>query len=148
MKKDILINKYMMIMFKTKRLLHKLKVIPEKHSPATSLQFQALHILHKDPNIKVGELADHLSMSSASIAQLTDRLVSMKWIKKTSDSTDKRINRLALTRNGESEIKNIKAKAISSMKKVFSMTPQNDLEELIRIQSDILSNLEKISKND
>lgn len=148
MNKYKLTDKYMMIMFKTKCLLHRLQGIPEKYSPATALQFQALHLLFHKPNIMVGELAKQLFLSSASTAQLTDRLVIMKWIRRIRDNKDRRVIKLVLTPRGETELALIRQKATNNMREVFSKIPHKDLEELIRIQTDILSNLEQITNND
>lgn len=148
MNKHKLVEKYMVVMFKTRGLFHKLKGIPEKYSSMTMLQFQALHILFHNPEITVGKLAKLLLLSSASAAQLTDRMIIMKWIKRIRDKEDRRIIRLVITSKGKAELKTIRRKATDKMRQVFSMIPHGDLAELIRIQTDILSNLEKVANNE
>lgn len=110
---------------------------------STILQHQVLMFLTENPGISVKNLAGTFLMSSASIAQLLARLEVKDYIKKEQDQNDKRVFHIFLTKNGYSEIKRLKSFFFEKVSRVLKHIPHDDLRNMIRIQKNLLHELEK-----
>lgn len=114
-----------------------------EESAATMLQFSALTCMNDKGNISVAELGGYLKLSKSSTTQLVDRLVVADLVEKKTDTIDKRVTRLILTRKGEEEMVVMKKKCIMTMKDAFSEIPKQDILELIRIHKNMIESLKK-----
>jgi DNA-binding MarR family transcriptional regulator len=110
---------------------------------STMLQHQILLYLLDNPGISVKILANKFLMSSASIAQLLNRLENRKFIKKVQDNKDKRITHLYITKIGTDEIKNLKMLLFKKASQILKFIPEEDLRNMVRIQKNLLHQLEK-----
>ncbi len=124
-----------------KKLMEKQSSINYDTKVVPKLQFFAIKHISQHPNITVGELADMLMMSSGSIAQLIERLTSKGWIKKEVDEKDKRIFHISLTSKGEKEISKMEEIFQKKVTSMLSLISEKDLEEIVRIQKDLLEKL-------
>lgn len=125
---------------KIRRLIEQTSSFEDK--AITLLQIQALTYVHQHPKTPVGSLADELSMSLSSVAQLTNRLVESHYLKREDDSNDRRVIHLSITPKGVKQLEAFKEQLTMNHFKVLSTIPQNDLKELVRIFSTILKNQE------
>lgn len=126
-----------------KRMISRISAVSAEEKLATSLQYQALSFLRSHDRITVGELAQELTMSSSAIAQFTERLVNAGWISRNDDKNDRRVVHLTLTEEGQTELKNMKRKYVEKMTRFLSLIPERDVRELVRIQTDLVRNLEE-----
>lgn len=140
-------QKYIEQLFNTMGQLRKLLEHPAHESHAqratTVMQFSALKFLNNNHESTVGDVAVYLNLSKSSATQLIERLVKVNLVERTNDSDDRRIVRLIITPLGEQEIINLKKKFMDKMSKIFSKIPEEDLKELVRIQTDLINTLKK-----
>ena len=110
---------------------------------STILQNQVLIFIAENPSVNVKNLAGRFLMSSASIAQLLARLEIKNLIKKEQDTQDKRITHLYITKSGQEEINKIKICIFKKASRILEYIPKEDLKNMIRIQNNLLKQLEK-----
>ncbi len=103
----------------------------------------ALQYLKEQPNGMVTDLGKFLELSKSSTTQLVERLARTGFIKKSHDSSDKRIVRLSITGSGEKEFVVLRDKKLEKMQKIFSKVPASDLRELIRIHVNLIEALKR-----
>ena len=72
-----------------------------RHLGLTRSQWLALTRLHRRPGASQSDLADMLEIEKASAGRLIDRLEANGWVERRSDSRDRRINRVYLSREAE-----------------------------------------------
>lgn len=140
--KEDLIQQFSCTFSALNRVMHHVSAISLEEKMTTMLQFQALSFLKEHPGCTVGELAAELGVSSAGVAQLTDRLFNAARIIRLHDESDRRVTRLSLTQDGESQLAQIKQKHLETMSRFLSLIPEKDLQEIIRIQSELIKKLE------
>ena len=114
-----------------------------KGSRSTFLHHHALLFLADNPGTTVKNLAEKFLMSSAAISQLLGRLETQEFIKKVQDSSDKRITHLYVSDKGLKSIKEFKKIAFERFSKILVHIPEEDIKNMIRIQKNLLHNLEK-----
>ncbi len=110
---------------------------------ATMLQFSALNFLKDQSIIAVGELAQFLRLSKSSATQLIERLVTMGLVKRSADKEDRRVIRVTLTSKGDSELILLRKKIMKKMNHFASKIPKKDIEELLRITTNLIETLNK-----
>lgn len=140
-----LVNDFIKISLEIQKLMEKRsKIHPDiNERPVPKLQFFTLKLIFENPGLSVGELADMLSMSSSSIAQLLDRLVMKDWIRKDEDEQDKRIFHLYLTKRGKQEISKMAKIFRGKMVEMLSLMSEEELRQMIKILNNLLTKLKK-----
>ena len=128
---------------KIKKLIDQVSGVSKKERMATMLQMHALAHLKKHPQKHVSELASECLMSSSAVAQLIDRLASAGWIARDNDPKDHRAIRLSLTFKGEKALKQMQCRMFEEMGRLFSYVSEKDMKEMVRIQTNLLKNLEE-----
>lgn len=110
---------------------------------ATMLQFSALHFLIDNKKGTVKELAQFLNLSKSSATQLVERLAKADYVIRMEDAEDRRITRLNITQSGKEKAEELKEKIKLKMSKIFSKIEKKDIQELIRIQTQLIDILKK-----
>lgn len=110
---------------------------------ATMLQFSALHFLIDNKKGTVKELAQFLNLSKSSATQLVERLAKADYVIRLEDAEDRRITRLNITQSGKEKAEELKEKIKLKMSKIFSKIEKKDIQELIRIQTQLIDILKK-----
>jgi DNA-binding MarR family transcriptional regulator len=108
---------------------------------ATIMQFSALKFIKLHPNSTVSELAAQLQVSKSSATQLIERLESARLLQRHFDTQDRRIVRLLITAAGEEKFQELKKIFFAKLTGVFAHIPETDLQELVRIQTDLVESL-------
>ncbi len=109
----------------------------------TMFQFVTLQMLKQEPDAKVSNFCSSMKISKSSATQLIERLVKAGFVKRSPSEEDRRVIKLAITEAGEKELVNLRNKVINKMSKVLSKISEKDLDELIRIQSNLIEILKK-----
>jgi MarR family 2-MHQ and catechol resistance regulon transcriptional repressor len=125
-----------------KRIIHRMSCCSPEEKMATELQFQALTLLNEHRNITVGVLGRELGLSSSAVAQLTDRLAQSGRITRIQDKDDRRITHITLTEEGKKELSHMASSHLEKMTLLLSLISEEDLKEIIRIQTDLITKLE------
>ena len=66
----------------------------------TMTQLRLMYLIYQRNELTISELAELMVVRRPTITGLTDRLVKQKLIRRLSDKTDRRIVRIALTKEG------------------------------------------------
>jgi DNA-binding MarR family transcriptional regulator len=130
-------------MVKTKKIIESTSHIPAGDKAATMLQYRTLLFLKHKNECTVGEMAEYLGLSKSSAAQLIDRLIKLNWIDRKNSEDDRRMVYISLTKTGEKELQELKRRNFERLKKILSLLPEKDLEDWLRIQSNLLKKLEE-----
>ena len=109
---------------------------------ATPLQLEALLFLRMHPKSPVSTLGDYLQLSSSAIAQLTDRLTKSDFIKRERSPADRRKVLLTLTAQGDKIFVRLHKVHMEKINELVSFLPEQDMKDLIRIFTNLLSKLE------
>ena len=138
-----LINEFINTTQEIQRLMEKQSCISYDEKVVPRLQFFALKSIFRNKGITVGELAEVLTMSSGSIAQLIERLTDKKWIVKETDKNDKRVFHLLLTRKGEEEISKMESIFQKKMTDMLSLISEEDLNHMLETFKKLLKELKR-----
>lgn len=106
-------------------------------------QMLALEHLLRKKSLRMSELAEALSIQTASATGLVDRMIRLGYIKRSQDPQDRRVVRVALTQEGKRIVERIFEQKKKVMIDVFSRMPASDsrqyvnvLERIVRILSE------------
>jgi GNAT superfamily N-acetyltransferase/DNA-binding MarR family transcriptional regulator len=80
-------------------------IYSEHGIPMQSRWFPILRVLHDNGPTTVGDVAVAVGQTHSAISQLANRLVREGWLTASSDASDRRTRRLALTPKGEAAIR-------------------------------------------
>lgn len=67
----------------------------------TRAQWLVIARVHRRPGLSQSEIADLLEIEKASAGRLVDRMQAKGWLERRDDSSDRRVNRLHLTKKAE-----------------------------------------------
>lgn len=147
MSKQHYIDQLLNTMGQLKKLLENQAHESHEERAATIMQFSALKFLKSTGNKTIGELAGYLRLSKSSATQLVERLVKAGFVTRVNDEIDRRVVRISITSIGEEHIGNLEKRYRDNMGKVFSKIPERDLQELIRIHTELIETLQKEKSN-
>ncbi len=137
--KQRLFSDFFQIMVQMRRLLDKsVQDFDHFKKESTILQTQALKHIDESHGLTIGELSQGLNLSKSSTAQLVNRLINLRLIKKNRDDEDHRIIRLYLTKSGLKHLNDILNLVKHNMTILLNPISNQDLKTVIRIFGDIL----------
>ncbi len=67
----------------------------------TRAQWMVIARVHRRPGLSQSEVADLLEIEKASAGRLVDRMQAKGWLERRDDNSDRRVNRLHLTKKAE-----------------------------------------------
>ncbi|OGW85804.1 MAG: hypothetical protein A2987_05915 [Omnitrophica bacterium RIFCSPLOWO2_01_FULL_45_10] len=89
----------------------------------------------------MSDLAKSLSVTTAAMTGIVDRLVREGYLRRESDPKDRRIIKIRLTAKGERAVTQILEKKKQMIIKMFGMISQGEREEYLRILTHIRDHL-------
>jgi MarR family transcriptional regulator for hemolysin len=107
----------------------------------TLAQWRAINILTTENGITQREIAEKLGLDASSLIPLIDRLETKELVKRKSDKSDRRINRLYLTNRAESLVDSMHTCALSVRKTLTRNITVDQLEATHLILNRICQNL-------
>lgn len=110
---------------------------------ATIMQYSALKYLSTNGNCTVGTLAAYLRLSKSSATQLIERLEKSGFAERVDDKNDRRVVHVVVTKSGKEQLSELKRKFMDRVSRLFSKIPAQDLQELIRIHTELIETLKK-----
>lgn len=132
------------------RLLHQRMVSLRKGKGPSALnpmQIHALIIIKEHDGLTMKEFAQFLHVTSPSATSFANRLVRLKWIKRVSDKTNRKLVRLRLTDTGGKIISGKMKEHTSAMRELFALLSADDQNEFIRILANLHTSLAKQIKH-
>jgi DNA-binding MarR family transcriptional regulator len=141
--KQELVSEFLTLMPKFRQVIDSSFIVEDKIG--TLLQLTALESIEANSPIVVGELSQSIGLSASSTSQLTDRLFDAGYIKRESDSNDRRIVKLELTEGGKKRLRGLREIVKKTVGVKISLFPEGDLRELIRIITNFVNISDKLS---
>ncbi len=97
----------------------------------TMAQLRLMYIVLIDGEQAVGELAEKMSVRPPTVTGLTDRLIRQALIERLNDPADRRVVRVALTKEGRRVLGEIEAASRAYLDAIFSRMGDERVEELV-----------------
>lgn len=123
------------------RTIHQKSGISVEERAATMLQRETLMFLKEHAEATMTDLSSGLGMSLSSATQLVERLVKVGFAKRRDDPIDRRIVRVSMTGEGNVELERLAKAKRQRFQKIFSVLPDSDIQELLRILKSIVQKL-------
>ncbi len=142
-RKEVQIKEFIEMMFRMRKMMFEIDDCDRKSRSTTLLQFSGLVILDQSPGSTVNEIANKFLMSSAAISQYLNRLQKAGLIIKKADSSDKRINRVYLSKKGQLQLKLIQQVVYKKIERLLTSLSSQELTIMINIQRKLFTNLER-----
>ena len=98
-------------------------------------QFRTLTFVHRNPEISLSHLAEHLGLTLPSTSKLVDGLVNQKTITRRESKEDRRRLTLALTKNGEDILRVARGATQNHLKDVLRKLSADELTTVIHAMS-------------
>jgi DNA-binding MarR family transcriptional regulator len=101
----------------------------------------ALMIIKDNDGLTMKEFAEFLHVTSPSATSFVNRLVKMKWIKRSADKTNRKLVRLKLTTEGFTMIATKMKEHMRVMRDLFELLNATDQREFARILTTLRTTL-------
>lgn len=111
-------------------------------SQLSFLQFQALSYIQQNSRPASHQIAEFLSVSPSSLAQLIERLEGYKLITRMPDEKDKRVTRVQLTTFGEEKMQGLTQMLYKKAAEILNCFSADEEKEFLRLQQKLLINLQ------
>lgn len=96
----------------------------------TMTQLRLMYLIYQRNEPTISELAELMVVRKPTITGLTDRLVKQKLIRRLSDKTDRRIVRIALTKEGRRVLGEIEVASKAYLDRVFGTMGETEVKSL------------------
>lgn len=110
----------------------------------TRAQWWLLTHLYREDGVTQTELADLMEIEKPSLGRLLDRLEAKSWIRRESDSADRRIKRIYLTRDVEPMIVEMRQQAASLRTDALAGLSEKERERFVDTLLLIKQNLQSL----
>lgn len=128
--------------YRTSRAFQKAFDLELRHKVDITLsQWRVINILVSFNGITQKEIADKLELEAPSLIPVIDKLQSLELVERRSDPTDRRINRIHLTKKTESLYERMHECGISIIKSATKGIEQDQLNIVIEYLDKIINNL-------
>lgn len=111
----------------------------------TRSQWLVLRRLGIQPGTSQSELADLLEVEKATAGRLIDRLESNGWVERRPDESDRRINRIYMTKHGQSVHNTIKPIAEGMMEDELSGLNISERKQLTELMMNVKGRLQEMA---
>ena len=99
----------------------------------TMPQFVVMDIVHRNGESNMTDLAHSISVTTAAMTGIVDRLVKNKYVSRSSDAKDRRIIRIYLTEKGVKVFKKTLCLRKQIFTKIYGILSEREREEYINI---------------
>lgn len=110
-------------------------------------QSHILFLLERNGPKKMSELAESLHLTAGAVTTASDRLNDQGYLTRIRDEKDRRVVRLELTEQGKITLKELQNKGRDTMKSIFKDIPSEDLQRMILIFEEAVTNIDRIGKD-
>ena len=102
-----------------------------EHQGLTLPQLRLMHMLLARDHISVGQVAQELMITPASVTGLIDRLVLRALVEREHDRNDHRVVRLTITANGHQLIEELESAASAYLAGIFERMDEASVNRLV-----------------
>lgn len=103
----------------------------------THSQWLVLHIVKKQKNISIKDLADLLEITSSAATQLVDGLVNKGLLVRKSNPDDRRALELELSEKSKEQFESIKSKSLKTLASFFNILDNDELSKYWELNNKI-----------
>jgi len=128
---------------KTRRLTEKRL----KTMNITFPQFAALVSLSRGEGITQRELGELMDVDATTVMVVCDSLEKKQWLKRVSDPSDRRVNRLVLTDDGKDILAKSYPQVRAGYEFVLSGTPEDELKTAVQLLEKLYQKANEILQN-
>lgn len=114
---------------------HKLKI--------TMPQFFVMEYLGRSGELKMGDIAKFINVTTAAITGIVDRLVRDSYVLRMSDPKDRRIVKIKLTAKGTKVVRDMIERRKQVSIKMFGMITQEEREQYLKILTRIKDKIQE-----
>lgn len=119
------------------------KGLVKESSGMSHAKSDALLCLLDRPSVAMGELASMLNITSGAATQLTDALLHDKYITRDADLDDRRVTRIALSKEGRRRIHQSRKQKLKELDKVLSPLDDRELHTLAELLSKVSHSIQE-----
>ena len=126
------------LFFNTGRLIKEKSCNNEEIDPISMLKIEAIRLIEAEkPTMK--RIAEYLHIKAPSATSIINGLVKMGYVKRTTDSNDRRVVQIIITNKGKSFFKDRLEQMNEKVKEVLLKLKQNQIDNFIQIMEEINS---------
>ncbi|MCM3789852.1 MarR family transcriptional regulator [Domibacillus sp. 8LH] len=109
----------------------------------TVVQLKAIYIIHLNPNISLGELAERLMLTNSTVSGVIERLVHNGLAERIIPQEDRRSVFIDLTEEGKAVFEQIVSSESKLVKKLNDILelPEEEISHLLRLHQIVLTKL-------
>lgn len=96
-------------------------------------QYAALLLLAEQNGVRLSDLSEHLLIDKSSTTRLVDRLSALGLVERVADASDRRVQRIVLTRQGREHLGMVRSAFTESVRRRWSTLDSTEHETLIRL---------------
>lgn len=112
----------------------------------TMTQLRLMYLLYRRDEQTITELAEQMRVRKPTITGLTDRLIKHKLIRRLNDPTDRRVVRIALTKEGRRVLGEIEVASKAYLDRIFGSLGDAKVEEFVRVLEDFSRSAEAVQQ--
>lgn len=120
-------------LFFTTRQIIRQQLPGERPDPNAWLRSETLRFVAQSRNPTMLDIARHLRVRAPSATSLVAKLVSLGFLSRHGETSDKRVVHVLLTARGKRELRDYAKRSARIMRTVFSKLPPRDVREFARI---------------
>ncbi len=109
----------------------------------TLSQFMVMDILHRHTESRMTDLARFINVTTAAVTGIIDRLVRDGYVKRQSDSRDRRIIKVSLTAEGNSVVQKMIERRKQVTRKIFGIITEEEREAYLKILEHVRDHLKE-----
>lgn len=136
-------EKFLKTLFKINRLLRNRNYNKAHLTQLSILQLHALVFLNENKNCQMTDIAKQFTIELPSATSLLNKLCTMKLVTRETDSVDRRIIRLQITKRGRTLLKEAMSEQVNHIQQVLTYLSKKDSAELLRILQYLNDKMEK-----
>jgi len=99
----------------------------------TMPQFVVMDMLSRQQESRMSDLAHFMNVTTAAMTGIIDRLVRDGYVRRSSDPTDRRIVKVALTPKGDKIVIHMLGERVKLVEDIFSVISDNERTEYLNI---------------
>lgn len=107
----------------------------------TMPQFAIMDVMSRNPDVKMSDLAHLISVTTAAMTGMIDRLVKGGYVSRGRDPDDRRIIKVRLTSKGSKIVKDMIDHRNKMTERIFGMLSENERAQYLKILDRIRRNL-------
>lgn len=112
-------------------------------SPVSRAQLELLFVINREQPVSFKRLAETLSLTSGAISQLVEGLETSGLIERKTDSKDRRVQDLSLSKKGQAMFSSIESCHHEMIAEALASLTTSELKTFLTLETKIINNIKK-----